>query len=197
MIETWDFSTQRILGLLGAELKSEEEDHHGDSRPLRYFTTEAVAEQAKIYEEWIYICLKLVLSEEELGLSLKYFVNTLNDYSHEIVNMPVLKGIMTTKAVNFLEFLFALFQQTVEKKIYFSVIFEAETEKIEEDEYYGFSKDQKDRGNGIQIHMSDLDWIISEFDRLCDVLFSKKVDAASFGDSSNPTPRKEANFDEF
>ena len=182
---SWDFSTQRTLGLLGAEQKLEEKDYLIDLKPLRAYVTEAFVEECQKYEEWIYLCLKIVLAEENLGLSLAYFVQILGSGSRENVFHLNFEDIMTTKQVNFLEYVFTLFQQTVEKKIHFSVIIEAKTEKIEQDEYYGFSADEKDRGNGLQIHMSDLDWILQQFDDQCTLLFSRKVDQNSFSEEAN------------
>lgn len=74
MMCSWDFSTQRTLGLLGAEQKLEEKDYLIDLKPLRAYVTEAFVEECQKYEEWIYLCLKIVLAEENLGLSLAYFV---------------------------------------------------------------------------------------------------------------------------
>lgn len=124
----------------------------------------------------MYLALRTFLREEELKLGLPYFVE---EFKLERANSSgILKCLMSTEQVNFFEYIFTLFQQTVEKKIHFSVIFEAKTDKIEKDEYYGFKNNPDERGTGLQIHMKDLEWIISEFNTKVAEIQTKKVKSA-------------------
>lgn len=197
MLDSWDFYTQRILGLLGSEKVTDYQDCSSDVKPLRFHTTQSFIDESSKFEEWIYLCLKVMLTEQELGLSLETFLKSLEIEVSNSNNHPMFHELLSTKSVNFLEFLFALLQQTVEKKIHFSVIIEAKTEKIEQDEYYGFVGDTRDRGNGIQIHMSDLDFIISKFEEKCQLLFSKEVNQESFSAVDNSESSRELDAEKF
>jgi hypothetical protein len=77
LLDSFDFYTQRVLGLIGAEKKANAKDLSDGLKPLSAYLSEKEVSDVKKFEEWVYLGLRTFLREEDLGTGLQYILGAL------------------------------------------------------------------------------------------------------------------------